>query len=98
MANPISKLGWKVIGGAAAAVAGSLASKAVTKTFVKVRKHGPPVDPTHPDTSWTDAIGWAVVSGVAIGVGRLTAQRAVARSWVKATGSLPPGMKEHVED
>jgi hypothetical protein len=97
VANPVSKIGWKVIGGVAATVAGSLAGKAVTSAYVKIRKSDPPADPRHPDTSWTDALGWAVMSGVAIGVGRLVAQRLVARTWVRATGSLPPGMKEHVD-
>lgn len=93
--NPVSKLGWKIAAGVAAAVAGSLTSKAVTGAYRRIRKNEPPADPTHPDTSWADAFIWALLSGVAMGLGRLAAQRAAARTWVKATGSLPPGMKEH---
>ncbi len=95
MVGPVSKIGWKIIGGAAGAAAGSAASKAVTVVYKKIRKSDPPTNPAHPDTTWADAIGWAVASAVAIGVGRLVAERIATRGWVKATGSLPPGMHDH---
>jgi hypothetical protein len=92
VAGPVSKVGWKIVGGVAGAAAGAVASRSVTMLYKMIRKSDPPVNPAHPDTSWADAVVWAVASGLAIGVGRLVAERVAAESWVKATGSLPPGM------
>ncbi|WP_131766317.1 DUF4235 domain-containing protein [Candidatus Protofrankia californiensis] len=94
MVRPVAKIGWKIVGGAAGAVAGSVASRAVTLAYKKIRKSDPPRSPAHPDTAWADAISWAAASGVAVGVGKLTAERVAARRWMKATGSLPPGIRE----
>ncbi|WP_239309618.1 MULTISPECIES: DUF4235 domain-containing protein [unclassified Frankia] len=94
MARSVSKIGWKIVGGAAGAAAGSAASRTATVAYRKIRKADPPASPAHPETAWADAIGWAVLSGVAIGLGRLTAERVAARWWVKTTGSLPPGMHD----
>nr|MDT0664471.1 DUF4235 domain-containing protein [Micromonospora sp. DSM 115978] len=74
MSGPVSKLGWKIVGGGAAAMAGSAASKAATSAYKKTRKADPPSNPAHPDTNWTEALIWAVISGVAIGLGRLAAE------------------------
>ncbi|WP_261555224.1 DUF4235 domain-containing protein [Frankia tisae] len=92
MAKAASKLGWKVFGGAATALAGTAASRGVTAVYRKVRKSDPPVNPADPDTAWAEAIAWAAISGLAIGLGRLAAERAAARGWARATGSPPPGM------
>ncbi|SNQ47817.1 conserved hypothetical protein [Frankia canadensis] len=92
MAKAASKLGWKVIGGAATALAGTAASKGVTVAYRKIRKSDPPVNPADPDTALAEAIAWAAISGLAIGLGRLAAERAAARTWARATGSPPPGM------
>lgn len=92
MAGPVSKVGWKIVGGAATAAAGTAASKGVTAAYKKVRGNEPPVNPAHPDTAWREALLWAAVSGIAVGLGRLAAERAAASGWVRATGTLPPGM------
>ncbi|CAO5251083.1 DUF4235 domain-containing protein [Frankia sp. AgKG'84/4] len=92
MAKAASKLGWKVVGGAATALAGTAASRGVTIAYRKVRKSDPPVNPADPDTALVEAIAWAAISGLAIGLGRLAAERAVARGWSRATGTPPPGM------
>ncbi|MCK9878062.1 DUF4235 domain-containing protein [Frankia sp. AgPm24] len=92
MAKAASKLGWKVVGGAATALAGTAASRGVTLAYKKVRRSDPPVNPADPDTALAEAILWAAISGLAIGLGRLAAERAAARGWARATGSAPPGM------
>lgn len=94
MAGPVSKLGWKVVGGGSAALAGSAASKAATAGYKRVRKADPPANPAHPDTSWLEALVWAIISGIAIGLGRLAAERLAAQGWVRATGALPPGLAD----
>ncbi|OAA28749.1 Protein of unknown function (DUF4235) [Frankia sp. EI5c] len=85
-------MGWKVVGGAATALAGTAASRAVTVAYRRIRKTDPPKNPADPDTAWPEAIVWAAASGLAVGLGRLAAERTAARGWVRATGSLPPGM------
>jgi hypothetical protein len=93
----LSKLGWKIVGGAAAAAAGAAAGKAATIVYKKVRKADPPANPAHPDATWLEALTWAAVSGVATAAGRLAAERLAARGWVRAVGSLPPGMEDSKE-
>jgi hypothetical protein len=88
----VSKIGWKIVGGGAASVAGAAASKAVTVAYKKVRKTDPPENPASPDITWAEALAWALLSGVAVGLGRLAAERVAAQGWVRATGALPPGM------
>ena len=92
MAGPVSKLGWKIVGGGAAAAAGAAAGKAVALVYRAVRDEDPPTDPAHPDTAWAEALVWAAASGAAIALGRLAAERLAARGWVRTLGSLPPGM------
>ncbi len=92
VAGPVSKIGWKIVGGGAAAVAGAVAGKVATIAYKKVRKADPPENPANPDITWVEAVAWALVSGVAVGLGRLAAERIAARGWVRATGALPPGM------
>ncbi|WP_462186961.1 DUF4235 domain-containing protein [Frankia sp. CcWB2] len=92
VAKAASKLGWKIVGGGATALAGMAASRVVSALYRKVRKSDPPANPADPDTAWTEAVAWAAISGLAIGIGRLAAERAAARGWARATGSPPPGM------
>jgi hypothetical protein len=92
VAKAASKLGWKLVGGAATALAGTAASRGITAVYRKVRKTDPPVNPADPDTALAEAIAWAAISGLAIGIGRLAAERAAARGWARATGAPPPGM------
>ena len=94
MAQAAAKLGWKLVGGASAALAGAAARKAVVSAYRGVRKTDPPANPENPETTWAEAVGWAVLSGVIVALVRLAVQRAAARRWLKATGSLPPGMEQ----
>jgi Protein of unknown function (DUF4235) len=92
VAGPVTKLGWKIVGGTATTAAGAAASRTATVAYRKIRKSEPPTNPANPHTRWAEAIGWAVLSGAVIGIGRLAAERLAARGWVWATGTLPPGM------
>lgn len=93
MSGSTSKVGWKVVGGAASALAGTAANRGVTIAYRKIRKSDPPSNPADPGTAWPEAIVWAALSGLAVGLGRLAAERTAAHGWVRATGSLPPGMQ-----
>jgi hypothetical protein len=92
VAGPVSKIGWKIVGGGATAAAGAVASKAANHVYRKVRQAEPPENPASPNITWVDAVVWALVSGAAVGLGRLAAERVAAQGWVRATGELPPGM------
>ncbi|MBL7495171.1 DUF4235 domain-containing protein [Frankia sp. CNm7] len=96
MAGAVSKVGWKIIGGAAAAAGGTAATRSVNAVHKKVRGGEPP-RLAHPDTSWREAMFWALLSAVAVAIGRLAAERAVAVGWARATGALPPGMEREPE-
>lgn len=94
MAQAVAKLGWKLVGGVSAALAGAAARRVVVSAYRGIRRSDPPANPENPETAWAEAIGWALLSGVVVALVRLAVARAAARGWVKATGSLPPGMEE----
>jgi hypothetical protein len=91
-ANP--SIGWRVLGGVSAVLAGLAARKALTTGWLKTTGHEPPANPATPDTSWGEAIAFAVVSGAAIGLARMLATRKAAGYYRRSTGHLPPGMEE----
>jgi hypothetical protein len=90
----VDKLGWKLVGGVSAVLAGIAARQAIEKVWVFAMKSDPPKNPEDPDTTWPEAIGWAVLSGVGVGVARLVAMRKAAETWKRATGELPPGLQK----
>jgi hypothetical protein len=92
VSGPVSKVGWKIVGGAATAAGGAAASKSINLAYRKLRGE-PPLNPAHPDMAWRDAMIWALVSAVAITLGRLAGERVAAAGWLRATGALPPGME-----
>jgi hypothetical protein len=97
VAGPVSKVGWKIVGGAATAAGGAAASRSVDLVHRKLRRGEAPLDPAHPDTAWREAIIWALVSAIAVSLARLAAERMAATGWVRATGALPPGMEPVAE-
>lgn len=94
MAGGGGKLGWRVYGGLAGALAGVAARKVVMLGWRLVTGDKPPTNPEHPGVSWGRAVGWASVSGLAVGLARLAATRQAALAWRRSQGSLPPGMDE----
>jgi hypothetical protein len=93
VAGPVSKVGWKIVGGAATVAGGTAATKSVNAVYRKVRGGEPPKNLAHPDTTWREAMLFALLSAVAVALGRLAAERAVAAGWARVTGVLPPGME-----
>ena len=89
--NP--SIGWRVLGGVSAVLAGIAARKALTIGWQKTTGHNPPANPATPGTSWGEAIAFAVVSGAAMGLARMLATRKAAGYYHRSTGHLPPGME-----
>ena len=88
------ELGWKVLGGLTAVVAGLAARKAVETGWRLVAGKEPPKNPESPRNTWTDAAGWAVLSGMAVALARLVATRKAAEVYAKASGQLPSSLDE----
>jgi len=97
VAGPVSKVGWKIVGGVATAAGGAAASKSVDLAYRKLRGGDEKPDPANPAIAWREAVIWALVSALAVTVGRLAAERIAATGWVRATGALPPGMEPALE-
>ena len=55
-------MGWRIPGGAAAALAGTAARKALVLGWKKTTGKEPPANPASPGTQWSQAIAWAVLS------------------------------------
>jgi hypothetical protein len=87
-------IGWRVLGGVSALLAGLAARKAITIGWQKASGRNPPANPATPETSWAEAVAFAVASGAAMGVARMVATRKAAGYYRRSTGHLPPGMEE----
>ncbi len=61
MANPVGKLGFKVVTIAVSIPVGILARKGVEKLWLAARPNDPPHAPSEPGVGWGDAIGWAAL-------------------------------------
>lgn len=84
-------IAWKAVAGIAAAAAGLAATKLLGAVWGRlIPEHGPPYDPTDPETSTRDAVVWTALTGVGVGVATVLAQRSAAKGWSKATGKIPP--------
>ena len=89
-----ASLGWRVLGGVSAILAGLAARKLLVTTWRRTTGDNPPANPAAPGTDWRKAIVYAVVSGAAMGLARMLATRKAAEYYAKSTGHLPPGMEE----
>lgn len=85
----MGSLAWKIIGTAAALLAGEAAHKGLSAAWKLATGDHPPTIPEDPDTSWGRAIAWAAVSGAVIGLARLVAARSAAHYYMRATHELP---------
>ncbi len=91
-ANP--SIGWRLLGGLSAVLAGVAARKVLTKGWSATTGNSPPANPAAPGTRWREAIPFAIASGAAMGLARMLATRKAAGYYRKSTGHLPPGMEE----
>lgn len=80
---------WAATALLSAAAAGVGARASLKARWRALKKNEPPLDPTLPDTTWTDAIAWSVAVGVGMGLARLLARRSAAAAWRHRFGSLP---------
>jgi hypothetical protein len=87
-------IGWRLLGGVSALVAGLAARKALAAGWQKAAGHDPPANPATPETSWGEAVAFALASGAAMGLARMLATRKAASYYRRSTGHLPPGMEE----
>ena len=90
--NP--SIGWRLLGGLSAVLAGIAARKLLTTGWQKTTGHNPPANPAAPGTEWREAIPFAIASGALMGLARMLATRKAAGYYRKSTGHLPPGMEE----
>ena len=94
MANPVGKLGFKIVTIAVSIPVGILARKGVEKLWLAARPGDPPHTPDEPGVSWGDALGWAALSAVGIAAAELVSLKGAAEVWRTLTGSEPPIKKE----
>jgi hypothetical protein len=88
------ELGWKILSGLSAVVAGMAVRKAMEQVWVRATGNKPPENPESPEVQLREALLWAVATGVTIGVARLLATRGVAKAWHRATGELPAAFRD----
>ncbi len=90
MANPVGKLGFKLVTVAVSIPVGILARKGVEKLWHAARPNDPPHAPGEPGTSWGDALGWAALSAIGVAAAELVSLKGAAELWRTLTGSEPP--------
>jgi hypothetical protein len=89
-----SSMGWRLLGGISAVLAGIAARKVMVTGWRASTGSNPPANPAAPGTRWREAIPYAVASGAVMGLARMVATRKAASYYAKSTGHLPPGMEE----
>jgi hypothetical protein len=89
-------MGWRILGGVAAALAGIAARRALILGWKKTTGKEPPANPESPGTQWSEAIAWAVTSGALLGLARMLATRKAAEYYRRSTGHLPKGMEDMI--
>lgn len=89
-----SSMGWRILGGVSAILAGIAARKAMVSAWRAVTGNNPPANPAAPGTQWAEAVPYALASGAAMGLARMLATRKAAGYYRSSTGHLPPGMEE----
>lgn len=77
---------WSAFAAVAAIAAAMAARKATETLWSRLGSGDVPKDPSHPTTTWGQAIGWAVVAGATAGVARVVARRGAAAAWTHMTG------------
>jgi len=88
------RIGWMVLSGLSAALAGVLARRLVAMAWrVGTGDELPPEDDDR-QTGMGQALAWAAGIGAAAGVARVLSRRGAAVAWEKAMGESPPGDEE----
>ncbi|QHT69611.1 DUF4235 domain-containing protein [Rhodocytophaga rosea] len=78
-----------MVAASSATLAGTAVRSLLNKSWKKVMKNDPPLNPASPDTSWKEAIAWTVASSVAVGLAQLLARRGADAFLQQASGYKP---------
>ncbi len=97
MANPVGKLGFKLVSIVVAIPVGIATRKLVERAWRAARPGEPPHDPGDPDVTWADALGWAAVSAAGVAAAELITTKGAGELWRTLTGSEPPAKKQKDE-
>jgi hypothetical protein len=81
---------WMVMAGAASALVGPLAERAVEAAWRGAAGEDPPKDVDGPDVDWGRALAWTVASAVVVAVAKVVARRGARVVWEQLTGAHPP--------
>ena len=81
---------WALASAGAAMAAGALVQGLLEGGWRLATDEEPPADPTHPDTSWGQALAWTAMTALGVGLAQLAARRGAAILWTQATGEAPP--------
>ncbi|HLX48887.1 MAG TPA: DUF4235 domain-containing protein [Streptosporangiaceae bacterium] len=79
MADKRGDFASRAIGGIAAAAAGFVTRKVMSRAWKRITGKEPPEHPEDPEVALGEAIGWAVTMGVAMATARLLATRLTAK-------------------
>jgi hypothetical protein len=90
MANPVGKLGFKLVTVAVSIPIGILTRKGIEKIWLAARPQDPPHTPSEPGVGWGDAIAWAALSAIGLAAAELITIKGAAELWRTLTGSEPP--------
>lgn len=79
MADKRGDFASRAVGGIAAAAAGFVTRKLMSKVWKRITGKEPPLHPEDPQVALGEAIGWAAAMGVAMSTARLLATRLAAK-------------------
>ncbi|HSY15676.1 MAG TPA: DUF4235 domain-containing protein [Jatrophihabitantaceae bacterium] len=94
MANPVGKLGFKLLRIAIGLPVGIATRKLIERIWRAARPADPPRAPARGDVTWGDALGWAAVSAAGVAAAQLATYKGAATVWRGLTGSNPPPPKD----
>lgn len=94
MANPVGKVGFKLVSTVVGIPIGIAASRGVEKLWKSAHPDNPPTSPTDPTAGIGDALGWAAISAAGVALAQLVTYRSSASVWRTLTGSNPPAPKQ----
>lgn len=80
---------WSLVAAGSAMLAGAAVKSLLNKSWKRVTKTNPPLNPASADTSWKEALLWTVASSVAVGLAQLVARRGADALWFQASGRKP---------
>ena len=93
MANPVGKLGFKLVSVAVGIPVGILTRKIIGRLWLVARPADPPRQSADPQVRWADALGWAALSAAGVAATELITSKGAVSLYRSLTGSPPPPPK-----